>query len=87
MSNAESLLDVVCEVLATVRRTKTEAKVSQRAAVEHVLVNAMDEHRVLIESAMDDLLNAGAIAALEFGSAQGERPVTTVRLAPPEQSA
>ena len=87
MSNAESLLDVVCEVLATVRRTKTEAKVSQRAAVEHVLVHAMDEHRVLIESAMDDLLNAGAIAALEFGSAQGERPVTTVRLAPPEQSA
>ena len=78
---------MVCEVLATVRRTKTEAKVSQRAAVEYVLVNATDEHRVLIETALDDLLNAGVITTLEFGSAQGERPVTTVRLAPPEQSA
>ena len=87
MPNAETSLDVVCEVLASVRRTKTEAKVSQRAAVEHVLVNATDEHRALLETALDDLLNAGAIAALEFGSAQGERPVTTVRLAPPDQSA
>ena len=87
MTNAESLLDVVCEVLGSVRRTKTEAKVSQRAAVEHVLVAATDEHRSLIETAKDDLLNAGAIALLEFGSATEERPVTTVRLAPPEQSA
>ena len=87
MANAESLLDVVCEVLGAVRRTKTEAKVSQRAAVEHVLVNATDEHRTLIETAKDDLLNAGAIALLEFGSTTEERPVTTVRLAPPEQSA
>jgi len=87
MTNAESLLDVVCEVLGSVRRTKTEAKVSQRAAVEHVLVAATDEHRALIETAKDDLLNAGAIALLEFGSAKEERPVTTVRLAPPEQSA
>ncbi|MFM8868128.1 MAG: valine--tRNA ligase, partial [Ilumatobacteraceae bacterium] len=87
MTTAESLLDVVCEVLGSVRRTKTEAKVSQRAEVEHVLVHATDEHRALIEMAKDDLLNAGAIALLEFGSAKEERPVTTVRLAPPEQSA
>ena len=86
MQDAEAMLETICDVLAVVRRTKTEAKVSQRAAVEHVLVNASDEQRVLIERATDDLLNAGVIARLEFSSAQGDRPVTSVRLAPTEGS-
>ena len=86
-TEAEAMLDAVGDVLATVRRTKTEAKVSQRAAVDHVLVHASDNQRALIEMAKDDLLNAGVITALEFAAAQGDRPVTTVRLAPPERSA
>ena len=81
MHDAEAMLEAICDVLAVVRRTKTEAKVSQRAAVEHVLVNASDQQRVLIERATDDLLNAGVITALEFASEQGDRLVTTVRLA------
>jgi valyl-tRNA synthetase len=86
MDDAEAMLDAVCDVLAVVRRAKTEAKVSQRAAVEHVMVNSSDEQRTQIERAMDDLLNAGVITRLEFASAQGDRPVTTVRLAPVEGS-
>ena len=82
MDNAEELLNVVCEVLAVVRRTKTEAKVSQRAAVEYVEIRATDAQRMLVELAMGDLCNAGGIAAIEFAVPTGERPETIVRLAP-----
>jgi valyl-tRNA synthetase len=87
LGTAEELLDVVCEVLAAVRRTKTEAKVSQRAAVEHVEIRATDAHRALIELAEGDLRNAGGIAAIDFASSSGERPETIVRLAPAADNA
>ena len=87
LGTAEELLDVVCEVLAAVRRTKTEAKVSQRAAVEHVEIRATDAHRALIELAEGDLHNAGGIAAIDFASSSGERPETIVRLAPAADNA
>ena len=87
LDNAEDLLEVVCEVLAVVRRTKTEAKVSQRAAVEHVEIRATDAHRALIALAEGDLRNAGGITTIEFVPASNERPETIVRLAPPADNA
>ena len=87
LESAEELLEVVCEVLAVVRRTKTEAKVSQRAAVEHVEIRATDTHRALIALAEGDLRNAGGIASIEFAPPTGERPETIVRLAPAADNA
>ena len=87
VEDAEELLTVVCEVLAVVRRAKTEAKVSQRATVEHVQIRASDAHLVLIAMVEADLRNAGSIATIEYVAVPAERPEIIVRLAPPADSA
>ncbi|MEY4025682.1 MAG: hypothetical protein RL438_1195, partial [Actinomycetota bacterium] len=76
----EDLLDAVCNVLAVIRRTKTEAKVSQRAEVEHVLVSATDTQTSLLQLGLVDLLNAGVAQKIEFVSQATEHISTTVRL-------
>jgi valyl-tRNA synthetase len=84
---AEEILDVVCEVLAAVRRTKTEAKVSQRATVEHLEIRVSDAQRALLELAEGDLRNAGGIETIDYVPSTAERPETIVRLAPPADDA
>ncbi|QQS23918.1 MAG: valine--tRNA ligase [Actinomycetota bacterium] len=59
-------LDPVCDVLTLVRRAKTEAKLSQRAGVERVLVSGPDVVRASVELGRADLLDAGTIAELAF---------------------
>ena len=76
----EDLLDAVCNVLAVIRRTKTEAKVSQRAEVEHVLVSATDTQVSLLQLGLVDLLNAGVAQKIEFVAHASEHISTTVRL-------
>ncbi len=76
----EDLLDAVCNVLAVIRRTKTEAKVSQRAEVEHVLVSATDTQVSLLQLGLVDLLNAGVAQEIEFVAHTSEHISTTVRL-------
>jgi len=76
----DDLLDAVCNVLAVIRRTKTEAKVSQRAEVEHVLVSATDTQTSLLQLGLVDLLNAGVAQKIEFVSQVTEHISTTVRL-------
>jgi valyl-tRNA synthetase len=78
--STEDLLDAVCNVLAVIRRTKTEAKVSQRAEVEHVLVSATDAQTSLLQLGLVDLLNAGVAQKIEFVSQTSEHISTTVRL-------
>ena len=78
----EFLIAAVCDVLAAVRGAKTEAKVSQRAEVARIEVAATDAQRLAIESAIGDLRSAGSIAEVAFGNSGGERPVTSVVLAP-----
>jgi hypothetical protein len=67
-------------VLAVIRRTKTEAKVSQRAEVEHVLVNANDSQIALLQAGLVDLLNAGVAQKIEFSSHAHDQIATSVRL-------
>jgi valyl-tRNA synthetase len=67
-------------VLAQLRRAKTEAKVSQRAAVETLVVRAPDAARIAIEAALADLRDAGSIASVAF--APGEQIECDVELAP-----
>jgi valyl-tRNA synthetase len=80
VESTEVLLDAVCNVLAVIRRTKTEAKVSQRAEVEHVLVNATEKQISLLQMGLVDLLNAGVAQQIEFASHTSEQISTTVRL-------
>ena len=80
IESTEVLLDSVCNVLAVIRRTKTEAKVSQRAEVEHVLVNATEKQISLLQMGVVDLLNAGVAQQIEFASHASEQISTTVRL-------
>jgi valyl-tRNA synthetase len=78
----EFLITAVCDVLAAVRGAKTDAKVSQRAEVARIDVAATGAQRLAIESAIGDLRSAGSIAEVAFGNSGGERPVTSVVLAP-----
>jgi len=80
VDSTEALLDVVCNVLAAIRRTKTEAKVSQRAEVEHVSVHATDAQISQLQMGLVDLLNAGVAQQIEFASHASEQISTTVRL-------
>ena len=63
-SGAALDLDAVSEVLARVRRAKTEAKLSQRAGVARVIVKAPAGARRGVEAAAADLRDALTIAEL-----------------------
>jgi len=62
----DGLLDAPLQVLSLVRRAKTEAKVSQKAAVETLVVTASDSEVAALSAAQDDLANAGSIAQFTF---------------------
>ena len=66
---AASILDAVSEVLGRVRRTKTEAKVSQRAAVERCVVRGPLAFLTALAPGELDLREAGSIAILEKSEA------------------
>ena len=53
------------DVLAQVRRTKTEAKLSQRAEVATLLVTLPGALHAAFRAGEDDLLEAGSIKAIE----------------------
>lgn len=59
-------IDPVCEVLAMIRRTKTEAKVSQRAAVARVEVSATGDALGAIRAAEGDLRDAGSVDVFAY---------------------
>ncbi len=75
-----AILGPVGEVLALVRRAKTEAKASQKAAVESVGVRAPAAAHAAIEAGRVDLCDAGTIASLTVET--GETIECTVVLAP-----
>ncbi|MEP7114241.1 MAG: class I tRNA ligase family protein, partial [Ilumatobacteraceae bacterium] len=75
-----SLLAPVSEVLAVVRRAKTEAKLSQRAAVDELTVEGPSTTLLAIEACRTDLAEAGGI--VQFTLSEGDNLLTNVRLAP-----
>ena len=77
-----AVLDAVGEVLSQVRRKKTEAKVSQRAAVERLDLVAPADFLAALASGEDDLRAAGGIAQLDRREGAGQ-PSIEVHLAPP----
>jgi valyl-tRNA synthetase len=73
-------IDPVVDVLGFVRRAKTEAKLSQRAAVERLTVHAPAAALAAIEAAIGDLRDAGSIADVEL--LDGDELSCEIQLAP-----
>ena len=69
-------LDTVCTVLGHIRRAKTEAKVSQRAAVVLAVVTGTAADRAALEIGRADLLDAGSVRELRLED--GDRLQTVV---------
>ena len=76
-----ALLDPVFEVLAAVRRAKTEAKASQKAAVSLLVIQAPAGLQAAIQAAEADLRDAGSITELRYE--QADALACTIELAPP----
>ena len=74
-------LDAVSDVLAQVRRAKTEAKQSQRAAVASLRVSAPADAHAALELGRADLLEAGSIEELTVET--GDALSCAVELASP----
>jgi valyl-tRNA synthetase len=79
------MLTPVGEVLAAIRRTKTEAKVSQKAIVSQLVVSAPAATQALVKAAESDLRDAGSIAEVQYAAA--ETLSCTVELAPVTETA
>jgi valyl-tRNA synthetase len=75
-----SLLVPVSEVLGAIRRAKTEAKLSQRAAVEELIIDGPAHALEAIEACRADLAEAGGVG--QFTMAPGDALLIAVRLTP-----
>jgi valyl-tRNA synthetase len=64
--NDPAWLDPLGEVLAAVRRAKTEARVSQRAEIERLVVHGSTDVHEAVRRALPDLREAGSIKTIEF---------------------
>jgi valyl-tRNA synthetase len=74
------LLQPVSEVLAAVRRAKTEAKLSQRATVDEIVVSGPPTALAAVDSCRSDLAEAGGIT--EFMLVEAATLATAIRLTP-----
>jgi len=73
------ILGPVCEVLAVIRRAKTEAKTSQRTPVAVATVTADSTFITAVQTGQADLIDAGTVENLRF--VEGDGPTTVVELA------
>jgi valyl-tRNA synthetase len=80
-----AMLEPVGEVLAAVRRAKTEAKASQKAAVSLAVVSGPAAVLAAVRAAHDDLGDAGSIAELQW--VEADELSVAVTLAPVEPDA
>ena len=79
-----SMLEPVSEVLAAIRRAKTEAKASQKAAVSLAVVSGPAESLALVQAAQSDLADAGSVIDMQWVHADALSVAVT--LAPVEPS-
>ena len=74
-------LDATCEVLAAIRRTKTEAKISQRAEVAVLTVSGPAALLESLSAGVPDLCDAGSVTDFRLETS-GDALVVRVELAP-----
>ena len=79
-TETEILLDTASAVLSEIRRTKTEAKVSQRAKVSSVVVSCDASRRAAVDESKADLVKAGSVA--DFSILEAAELSVSVTLAP-----
>jgi valyl-tRNA synthetase len=75
-TDSEALIESVCGTLALVRRAKTEAKVSQRAAVARAVVSAQAQVLGSVRAGWADIADAGSVAEVEFVESAGDLDVS-----------
>jgi valyl-tRNA synthetase len=63
---SDALLAPVCDTIAAVRRAKTEAKTSQKAAVERLVVHGTAAALDAVRSAVTDISDAGSVAVVDY---------------------
>ena len=83
-NDADAFLEAVCGAIALVRRSKTEAKVSQKAVVENVVFTASQSQADAITSGWRDIANAGSVNAWSVSVSDTTEIAAVVTLAPAE---
>jgi valyl-tRNA synthetase len=84
----ESVIDAIGEVLAQIRRSKTEAKRSQKTIVAEAQVTATDAQLGAVRLAEQDLSDAGSVRAWSFiTDANASAPSVVTTLADDEPAA
>jgi valyl-tRNA synthetase len=78
-----AILDPIGEILSQVRRSKTDAKTSQKTAVTQATVSAPESVLAAFELGRGDLSDAGSVRSWVTVASAGETTVSAV-LAPPE---
>ncbi len=77
-----TLIDPTIDALTLVRRAKSEAKVSQRADVESVVIRAPESARAALDAGLADLAAAGTIATASIVTADDGSLSCDVTIAP-----
>ena len=80
----DSFIDAVGGTIALIRRSKTEAKVSQRVAVTGAVVSGSASAIAAIKAGWADIADAGSVQSVEFVERDGDITVN-VTLAPPAE--
>ncbi|HWD24284.1 MAG TPA: class I tRNA ligase family protein, partial [Acidimicrobiales bacterium] len=73
-ARVDGLLDSASAVLGEIRRTKTDAKVSQRHTADRVSVSGTSEEIALVRLAANDIADAGGVGDLVLNG--GDGPLT-----------
>ena len=81
----EALLNSVCTTLAIIRRSKTEAKVSQRQGIDMASITASADAARAITAGWIDIANAGSVAQWEIAISENAEIAVVVTLAPVAQ--
>ena len=80
----DAFIDAVGGALALIRRSKTEAKVSQRVAVAKAVISGSAAAVAAIKAGWADIADAGSVQSVEFAETNGDITVD-VTLAPPAE--
>jgi valyl-tRNA synthetase len=66
---AEDTGDLIVALIGSIRKLKSEKKLSIKTDVKRLIIDCDDATRKLLELALDDLKSTGRIVDIEFGSA------------------
>jgi valyl-tRNA synthetase len=81
-NNHDAFLDSVCGALGVIRRSKTEAKVSQKAVVQNVVFTASQQAADAIAAGWHDIADAGSVTAWSMTVADTTDITASITLEP-----